>query len=301
MKGKLLILLSIVFVFGILPLNANAYTGSDWMGSIDGNKSLAQLSIPGTHDSCARYEPFPGTAICQKLTIADQLTAGIRYLDIRCRHYYDAFAIHHGSVYQHMNFDDVLNACISFLESHPTETIIMSVKEEYNAANNTRTFEQTFDSYVAKNPDKWYMTATIPNLSQVRGKIVLLRRFGANTLPKGINAANWADNTTFTIINDSANLKIQDQYVVPDNNAKWTNIQNLYNEAKTQNSNWLYINYTSGYKSGFLGIPVITTVSNFVNPKIATYFTANKSGRFGISAMDFADANKCSLIITTNF
>jgi 1-phosphatidylinositol phosphodiesterase len=76
----------------------------------------------------------------------------------------------------------------------------MSVKEEYDASNTTRSFESTFDSYVQKNPSKWDLGTNIPTLGDVRGKIRLLRRFSAGTA-KGINATSWADNTTFEINN----------------------------------------------------------------------------------------------------
>ena len=157
---------------------------NSWMTDLPDNTSLAQISIPGTHDAGARFEPVAGTAKCQDLTIPQQLDAGIRFLDIRCRHIDNAFAIHHGSVYQNLNFQDVLNACKSFLNSHPGETIIMCVKEEHTPSNNTRSFEQTFDSYVAANPSRWYLGASVPNLGTVRNKIVLLRRFGASAPPK---------------------------------------------------------------------------------------------------------------------
>lgn len=275
------------------------YSGANWMGSIADYKNLASISIPGTHDSGALYEPVYGTAKCQDMTIDEQLAAGVRYLDIRCRHIDDAFAIHHGSVYQNLNFNDVLNSAYSFLNNNPTETILMSVKEEYDPSNNTRSFEQTFDSYIAANPDKWCLDTNIKNLGDVRGKIVLVRRFGASS-SKGIDCTNWADNTAFTINNGSANLRIQDQYVVPDNNAKWSVIQYHFNEAKSQNSSWLYINYTSGYKS-IIGIPSIRTVSDSINPQLLSYFTANAKGRFGITVMDFADNEKCAIIIASNF
>jgi len=300
-KKVLVMLTTMVVMLSLTTFDIGAYTGSNWMGAIDGNKSLTQLSIPGTHDSGARYEPVSGTAKCQNLTIAEQLAAGVRYLDIRCRHIDDTFAIHHGLVFQHIYFDDVLNDCIGFLNSNPSECIIMCIKEEHTPSNNTRSFEQTFDSYVAQNPDKWCLTATIPTLGQARGKIVLLRRFNAVTIPKGIDATSWADNTVFTIDNGFAKLKIQDKYVVPDNNAKWTLIQNLYTEAKSQNFDRLYINFSSGYKMLYGILPSITTVSNFMNPKLVTYFTSSTSGRYGITAMDFADTSKCSLIINTNF
>jgi 1-phosphatidylinositol phosphodiesterase len=278
-----------------------AVSATGWMQSLPDTYLLSQLSVPGSHDAGARFEPVSGTAKCQSLTIADQLTAGIRFLDIRCRHIGDAFAIHHGSIYQNMNFDDVLNACFSFLSSNPGESIIMCVKEEYDPSNNTRTFEQTFNSYTQKNPSKWYLGASVPTLGSVRGKIVLLRRFGAATTPKGIDATNWADNTTFTINNGQAVARVQDNYVVPDNNAKWTNVTNLFTEAKNGSTTTLFINFTSGYKSLIFGIPSITTVSNNINPRITSYFTSNTHGRFGIVPMDFSDAGKASLILQTNF
>jgi Ricin-type beta-trefoil lectin domain-like/Phosphatidylinositol-specific phospholipase C, X domain len=270
--------------------------GNNWMNSINGSLPISQFSIPGTHDSGALYEPVSGTAKCQNLTIADQLNAGVRFLDIRCRHINDAFAIHHGSVYQNMNFDDVLNAVIGFLNSNPSECVIMSVKEEYNPTGNTRSFEATFDSYVAKNPSKWSLGSSIPNLSQVRGKIVLFRRFGASSLPKGIDASNWPDNTTFS----SGVLRVQDWYNVSNNNTKWSYITSLLNEAYYGGSGTLFVNFSSGVQSIF-GIPNIPSVANNINPKLTSYFTTYTSGRYGIIAMDFADAAKCALIYNTSF
>jgi 1-phosphatidylinositol phosphodiesterase len=280
---------------------ATAISATGWMQSLPDNYLLSQLSIPGSHDAGARFEPVAGTAKCQSLTIAEQLNAGIRFLDIRCRHIDNAFAIHHGSIYQNLNFDDVLNACFTFLNSNPGECIVMCVKEEYDATNNTRTFEQTFDTYTQKNPSHWYQGAAIPTLGSVRGKIVLARRSGATTTPKGIAATNWADNTTFTINNTESQLRVQDNYVVPDNNVKWTNVTNLLTEAKSGSSSTLYINFTSGYRSLIFSIPSITTVSNNINPRISSYFTTNTQGRYGIIPMDFSDAGKAALIAQTNF
>jgi 1-phosphatidylinositol phosphodiesterase len=281
----------------VIPSN---YGLNNWMGAIGDNISVAQLSIPGTHDSGARTEPIGGTAKCQNLSIAEQLSAGVRFLDIRCRHIDNAFAIHHGAIYQNLNFNDVLNACISFLNSNPSETIIMSVKEEHTPSNNTRSFEQTFDSYVAQNSSKWDLGAGIPTLGSVRGKIKLLRRFGTGS-PKGIDATAWADNTTFDINNAAANLKVQDFYNVNDVNTKWTRVETQFNDAHNDTSNRLYLNFCSGYKAGIFGIPSITTVSNFINPKVTTFFNNHTSGKYGVVILDFVDAARSQLIANTNF
>src|SRR5690349_13091859 len=163
-----------------------------WMSNIDDATNLAQLSIPGTHESAALYEPATGTAKCQSLALAEQLTAGVRYFDIRCRDLSDMFAIFHGPIDEQQTFDDVLATMFDFLDKHPTETIIMSIKEESTAEGTTRSFEATFDAYAQQAPDRWYLGAAVPALGDVRGKIVLLRRFTA-TAALGIDASMWAD------------------------------------------------------------------------------------------------------------
>ncbi|MES2658496.1 MAG: phosphatidylinositol-specific phospholipase C domain-containing protein [Verrucomicrobiota bacterium] len=279
--------------------HASLAAGNNWMSSLNGTLPLSQYSIPGTHDSGARYEPaFPaGTAKCQNLTIAAQLDAGVRFLDIRCRHLDNAFTIHHGSIYQNINFTDVLNDVIGFLNANPRETVIMSVKEEHDASGATRSFEATFDSYVVQNPTKWLLGAGIPTLDAARGKIVLFRRFGASSTPKGIDASNWPDNTTFST---RGTLRVQDSYVVPNNDPKWASILGILNEARYGGPNTLYVNFASGYKSGTFSIPNITTVSNNINPRLTTFFTNNPSGRFGAILMDFVDATRAALIYNTN-
>lgn len=281
----------------LLPIAMNS-----WMSGLQDNISISKISIPGTHDSGARVDTpvVTGTAKTQDLSIAEQLNAGVRFLDIRCRHIDNSFAIHHGAIYQNLNFDDVLNACYTFLQNNPSETIIMSVKEEYDASNTTRSFEQTFDSYVQKNPSKWDLGANIPTLGAVRGKIKLLRRFSSGTT-KGINASPWADNTTFDINNSGVQLKVQDYYKVTNNDDKWNGISSLLNEAKNDTNGKLFVNFTSGYKPGIFGIPSIPTVSNNINPRLKTFFQTNTHGSFGVMPIDFVNAELSELIVKTNF
>ena len=274
---------------------------SNWMRELSDSVYLSQLSIPGTHNSGALYEPISGTAKCQSLTIGQQLAAGVRFLDIRCRHINNAFTIHHGMVFQNINFDDVLNTVFSFLDANPSECVIMSVKEEHTPENNSRSFEATFDSYVQQNPDRWFLAEYIAPLQQVRGKIVLLRRFGAVNTPKGIRATSWADNTTFWVTDGLARLRIQDYYNNSSGDDKWNAVLPILNEAAGQSAAVLYLNFTSGYRSGLFGIPSITTISNSVNPRVASFFTANTAGRYGIIVMDFVNAARSQLIVNTNF
>ena len=274
------------------------YFREDWMSGLSDGKNLAQINIPGTHESGALYDPF---AKCQYLEIDEQLNTGIRYLDIRCRHLGDSFTIHHGAVYQNQNFDDVLEDCYNFLNQNPSETIVMAIKEEYNPDENTRTFEQTFDAYVAKNPGKWHLGETIPNLGDVRGKIVLLRRFPATTFPKGIDCnepPGWQGNATFTIEGNLAKLYIQDQYKVKESD-KMNAMYDLYNLANSsQYPNYLFINYSS---AAYSLIPDILGYSKRLNPWVESFFFRHTMGRFGVTAMDFVTFNLAFPIYSTNF
>lgn len=271
--------------------------GEDWMASLDGTLALSQLSIPGTHNSGARYEVFSGTAKCQNLSITQQLEAGVRFLDIRCRHLNDAFVIYHGSVDQKLSFSAVLATTYAFLATNRGETVIMSIKEEHLASGNSRSFEECFDSYVAQNPDKWSLSPEIPTLDQSRGKIVLLRRFAARDTAKGIDASFWPDQTTFTF----GALRVQDQYRVADTDVKWQKIATLLEEVRVGGACTLHINFASGYARGPLGVPNITKVSNQINQQLKEFFSAKRRGTFGTILVDFADTTLCELIYQTNF
>jgi 1-phosphatidylinositol phosphodiesterase len=177
----------------------------------------------------------------------------------------------------------------------------MSVQQEGKPSANTRTFEHTFEAYVAGNPARWCLTENVPTLFQAAGKIVLLRRFKARALPKGIDATGWLDNTNFTICSPAGKLRVQDFYKFHDNRLKWKAIRNLYGEAESRDRDCLCINCTSGYTPcWFFGIPRIRAVSKVINPLITAYFANESPPRHGITVMDFADARKCSLIIAAN-
>ncbi|AJQ96025.1 phosphatidylinositol-specific phospholipase C [Gynuella sunshinyii] len=267
---------------------------TDWMAQTDDSLPLSAMTIPGSHDSGAMYESIAGTARTQNLTISEQLHIGVRYLDIRLRHYEDALVVHHGAVYQHLNFDDVLVSVTDFLAAHPTETILMEVSEEYEAYNNTRSFEQTFVSYENNDlyRDFWWTHSYIPQLSEVRGKIVLLRRFrGSFWTSGGIDITPWADNAESDFY-DTRNrpVHIQDYYVVKvtSNDNKWRAIEQNLNAAKNDTRGTLYINFSSGYRP-ILGIPNYPSVANDINNRLIDYFSplTGQKQHHGIIVSDF--------------
>lgn len=156
---------------------------SAWMAWLSDQARVRDITVPGTHDSGARYGGIHVKT--QSLTITQQLNAGVRYLDVRLRHTGNSFAVHHGAFYQEAMFGDVLGEVVRFLANNPSEFVFMRVKEEYKPANNTRSFERTFDSYRARYSSYiWSPTSdTNPRISDVRGRIVFLQDFASGALP----------------------------------------------------------------------------------------------------------------------
>ncbi|WP_306368677.1 phosphatidylinositol-specific phospholipase C [Nocardiopsis sp. CC223A] len=273
-----------------------------WMGSLPDGAGLAELSIPGTHDSGA----WRGTvwSRTQDLTIAEQLDAGVRFLDVRTRHYRDAFPIHHGAEYLHLNFSDVVVAIDAFLDRNPTETVLIRMKKEHTEEENTRSYQETLDHYIEGNPDTrgilgerlWRPPvqggAYVPDLGEVRGRIVIVQDFAASR-DYGIG---WNGPAT----------DVQDAYRVPtlfDIPAKWEKVRVHLEKAATGASGTLYVNHLSGSGApfanprevawGFLG-------SRGVNTYAVAHLRQAPLQRTGIVVMDFPDRELIDLVLARN-
>jgi len=118
----------------------------NWMKDLPNELLLSQITLPGTHDTCCRNTwEFAET---QTWTLEDQLSAGIRFLDIRCRHINNVFAIHHDLIFCGIFFGEVLEIIKKFFLNNQSETVLMRIKEEYTPENNTRSFSDTFANYL---------------------------------------------------------------------------------------------------------------------------------------------------------
>lgn len=274
----------------------------DWMRWIPDHHSLAELSIPGTHDTMAdNGGPSPET---QGLSLRAQLDAGIRALDIRARHIADSFAIHHGSIFLGYFFGgDVLAVCQDFLNDNPTETIIMRLKNERpdDEQDNTRTFAETYEWYRSLYPNLFHQDtrARIPTLGEVRGKVVVLHDFTGGTA----YGLHWELSPL---------LEIQDEFYVCciwEIDAKWQHVADhllLTNHPDPGDENDLYINFTSGagglFPSSVAGGECCTTTGVneffldflFAGPFVSLY------PKTGVMMMDFPGAALIDGIIARN-
>ena len=207
--------------------------------------------------------------------------------------------VYHGYVDQKLTFDEVLSACYTFLEKNPDEALIVCIKEEYDATGTNAAFDTMVAAKIAQNASVWYTDPSIPTLGSVRGKIVLMRRYGTSG-NFGINASSgWIDSATFNLNTGNFTLSVQDYYRNSNADDKWAAILAMFPRMKYQ-ANTLYMNYTSGYVSGSMGIPNINTIKNGVNPKLIEYLKTDPDF-VGIVVIDFVTPEIAKLVIDVNF
>lgn len=274
---------------------------AEWMSAVPDDTRLAALSIPGTHDTGA----WRGTvwSRTQDLPLSEQLDSGVRFLDVRTRHYRDAFPIHHGAEYLHLNFTDVVTDIGAFLAENPTETVLMRMKKEHTEEENTRTYEETLDHYIEENPDTrdllaehlWVPeqgTDRVPDLGEVRGRIVIVQDFSASR-DYGVH---W----------NGPALDIQDDYRVPtlfDIPAKWEKARTHFDDTAAGPGDVLYVNHLSGSGApwanprevawGALGI-------RGVNHRAVDHLRDSEASRTGVVVMDFPSQELTDLVLAHN-
>jgi Phosphatidylinositol-specific phospholipase C, X domain len=279
----------------------------NWMAQLSGTSELSQLTLPGTHESCtAGLIP---EASCQNWDLGTQLQYGIRYVDIRCRNVQDAFAIYHEFIPVGSEFEGVRDVCVDFLTANPTECIVMQVKKEGDDLDSQLTFQQVFDGYTRGFESFFYLDDHIPTLGEVRGKIVVIRRFDVD-IPgtvRGLWPAPWQDDATFNAEYTTADgetfvFHIQDQYNLSsaDISPKWNAISALLAQARTSETPDWYINFTSASNSAALVFP--DGYADKINPQLSDYLANDGpfAARLGTLMMDFPDANMIGSIISLN-
>jgi len=296
----------------------------DWMAARPAGTSLAALSIPGTHETMAIH----GGAWTQTQedfgdgggTLAAQLTAGIRMIDIRARvNTGNTFTIHHGSAYQNANFDDVLNRLGGFLGAHPGETVVLRLKQECTGeigscsdAGGQASFPDIFDAYVAARPGLFWApsvnrnaAAAVPTLGDARGKVVL-------AVMNGAHGGRWANYglAQFADWNDGSSTYVQDEYNVPNLGAiatKRDQVRRFLDKTSAGDPTRLYVNFGSGAsvfaqpQSVAGGAPGVQGVDPFLltylneGPEVHTPVT-----RTGVLMLDFPGGGLIDRIIAVS-
>ncbi|KAF5379866.1 hypothetical protein D9757_007180 [Collybiopsis confluens] len=114
-----------------------------------------------------------------------QLQNGIRVLDVRLAVVEGRLVAYHGIYPEKTPFQIILSTVFTFLTAPPSsrETIVMSVKQEDYATTPLPIFSRLVrEEFITGlgGLDMLFLENRIPKLGEVRGKIVLLSRFGGN-------------------------------------------------------------------------------------------------------------------------
>ena len=252
----------------------------NWMQPLSNNLSISQLSVPGTHNTMARDGNL--WVWCQSLSLIVQLLVGIRFLDIRCRHYRNGLPIHHEAFFQKADLSDVLSTTVSFLSTHPSEVIFMRIKEEYDAEGNNRSFYDSVQDAFNRFPRGAFWTKNeIPSLGECRGKIVVLDDFSQGRSGIYWGRGGWVNTEdTFDASKDD----------------KWNKVKAYLDEAVSSSSSaQLYVTFTS-FTSG---VHAPRELARWMNPMLGEY-VHGKKGRYGIIANNYPGPQLITDIIQLN-
>ncbi len=322
--GILLTALGIFFIYpyslkcrvGMEDFDLNGSNLTGWMGEIDGSKSLSDINIPGTHDSATKYSQFSMITKCQFLSIKEQLENGFRMLDIRlegisktnklklvhsiatCR---KGLLPTSGTLY----LDDVINDCLAFLDENPTETIIFCTKHD-NGDMSIPDFQKLLDSYIQKNPDRWYTKNMIPTLDEVRGKLVLVRRHDdeAGLGERAGLGLSWADQggkadgrSFESGTNPSVRIYVQDRYNYDTKDKYEAFKKSIFKSPARNKTGVVNVSFLSTMGSGKLGHP-----RKYAVPLNKMFFAEelSESEKYGWIFLDYGNAALAEKIFKTN-
>ncbi|KAB5532622.1 phosphatidylinositol-specific phospholipase [Coniochaeta sp. 2T2.1] len=212
------------------------YSLSSWMEGIPDHELISHLTIPGTHDSCARSNiAFVRT---QYLNITEQLAMGIRFLDLRLRLHDDGLLyLYHGGFPidypKTLSFASVMDEVWTFLRGPegtrpPTETVLISINNDDSSPEqllDPAPFYRAVETAIAATPPypdgkpRWFVDPLTPILGEVRGRAVLLRRYKGDTAIDsvsrlGLDLSAWLnDNPEFTIVTPTnVRIHLQDKW-----------------------------------------------------------------------------------------
>ncbi len=332
---KIIGMVYLVYVILVLSMAGISYfrplpqDGSDkvvgsesWMEQVEDDRYLSEISIPGTHDSGTAYVSIPYGAQCQSTDIYQQLIQGYRALDLRLVLKEDEdtgekrlcimHGISHARVEASWNSDylyleDVLNQIYTFLEEHPTETVLCMFDTEQDGDDKAEVAHLLYAT-MNQQQDKWYCRNSNPTLGEVRGQAVLATRFGdvANVGEEACGLKFIWDYQGQYLVTGDAQVRSQmneDTGIWVQNHshyrpaAKWEVFQETLAHCNGDKNNFS-INYLST-ASGKLIFPCPKENARELNARLME--TELSRGNYGIVFLDFGTASLAEHIYETNY
>ncbi|XP_058475503.1 1-phosphatidylinositol phosphodiesterase-like [Solea solea] len=255
-----------------------AFLNPSWMASISDDQLLSEVTMPGTHNAMALYGGV--YAECQTWSLALQLQAGVRFLDVRVRHVNGNLTIHHGVSYQRAHFGQVLKGVADFLREYPSETVLMRVKEEFSETNNIYGAVVDFIHRYTHWDLLWH-SRLVPTMKEARGKLIILQNFSGPDLGMRYGSLDIADDWKVSTLGHLEE--------------KWRSVYEHLEAAPGGNMAQIFLTYSSG--AGVFAHP--RAVAQPINAQLYDYLRAKTdlNQRLGIICMDFPAAPIIQMII----
>ncbi|MHA3802065.1 hypothetical protein [Mycoplasma sp. VS30B] len=296
------------------------YKFNEWMKDVNDEKTLFQLSLPGTHDSGM----YSGKGNWWNITLArqyaktqsmnwqEQMNAGIRAFDIRSYYNMD---IYHGIVQSQSTVKSALLEMVKFLKENPSEFVFLRIKDENFDVHNSWNQMQAAKNYleILSDPEIYphlfnkigqeynHIPASAFKLKNLRGKIVIAN-FWHNAIQSKMlqiegqyKADTWSGGFDYwSAINKSTQ---NDNY-----DSGWDEkIEQSKEFIKKTNSlpfdnNHLYLNFFS-VANGRPGWS-----AEYIDPKMHQFLVENQQyNNLGIVYTDFAGVGLIESIFKTNY
>ncbi|XP_048009876.1 1-phosphatidylinositol phosphodiesterase-like [Megalobrama amblycephala] len=263
-------------------LNPPANYKIGWMETLDDEKLISKITIPGTHESLALHGgPL---AECQSWSLENQLKAGIRYFDLRVSGF--ELIVMHGPIYQHTTLSEVLITIRKFLSEFTTETVLVRVKPIFPMKGKVQNLVEN----EIKNAKDIWVKPSVPRIGEVRGKIVFVQK---NSFKLGIILSETDKKGDYKV----TNVKVKEEKIKK-------HLEEAANQCRTGSA--LSLSYSSGTSLGtYMLIWILPNgLAKQINPCLYDHlekeFKNNSKPCFGIIAMDFPGLDLIQTVIKFN-
>ncbi len=229
----------------------------------DGNRRISQLNLFGTHDSLTAFVSLEKMSRCQSLTLKEQLSLGVRLIDIRLSKEKGEFYLVHSladcytdeSKKERLSFSPVLDECMKFLKENPEELLVLSVKQDRGLQSKSF-FPEFYEKYIRGNEESWYLGSEIPCVNECRGKMVLMRRCRVrkkwkDNNPSGLDFSLWkdqgnkrSDKPLPVILSSEQRATVQDRYVL-EPERKWHSCAKPFIDRAEPDENNICVHFIS--------------------------------------------------------
>ena len=274
---------------------------SDWQQHLNNNILISEVSLPGTHDTCAlRFDLY--NLQCQSLSLWDQLQIGVRYIDIRLGVVDNGILIFHGKGYMGVSFYDVLITLKEFLRLHPTEFVLMRNKVE-NKEYQQMDFFEVYKYYMKEFKELFYMEGDVPIIEKCRGKVFVFNEGFDEYYDIMKSGIDNEDNTKNKLIfYHWSNIILQDDFYLNTSDLTNKKLAVLKHFTLSNENKNFHVNHLSAF--GHLDKSYPFQIAFQMN-KFFYEFTEDENNNdkiafMGIPVFDFITAELCSKVIKFN-